>query len=267
MFDATPIWFLIEPHLFAGFLLLMRLTGIVMFLPVLSGGGRTNLSVRIMLLCFMTVFMYSALGMPFVALPQSAIGSVPMIVHEFLVGASLGFFVRILFAIAEGAGLIAGTGMALGFGNVVDPLTGEQSPAISNFLSLGAMMLFVALGGHREVVLGLMTNLKLFPLGGDTPVGFDLETLKALGTGFFAASIKLAAPVLVVTSLINVGLGLLARAAPQVNIFAVGFALLLLGGIFVLDTTMLGLKELYEDRVETLSEDINHGMTGVYSNE
>ncbi len=214
MFDASPIWLLIEPHLFAGFLLLMRLIGIILFLPAVSGGGRTKLTVRIMLLGFITVFMYSALGMPFVELPASAIGAVPMMVREFLIGASLGFFIRVLFAIAEGAGLMAGTGMALGFGNVVDPLTGEQSPAISNFLSLGAAMLFVALGGHREVVLGLMTNLKLFPLGGDTPVGFDLETLKAIGTGFFAAAIKLAAPVLVVTSLINVGLGLLARAAP-----------------------------------------------------
>jgi flagellar biosynthetic protein FliR len=112
--------------------------------------------------------------------------------------------------------------------------------------------------------MGLMANLHLFPLGQGTSVGFDLETPKAVGQGFFAASIKLAAPVLIVTSLINVGLGLLARAAPQVNIFAVGFALLLLGGILVLDTTVLGLKELFEDRIDTLSTDMNSGLREIH---
>ena len=264
MMDSNAIYALIEPHLFSGFLLMMRLVGAFLFLPAVSGGGRSQIPMRVMFLCFLTVFFYSALGMPSLTPPDSAITAAPIFVREFFLGATLGFFIRMLFAIAEGVGLMAGTSMALGFGNVVDPLTGEQSPAISNLLSLGAALLFVGLGGHRELVVGLMMNLKLFPLGGDEVIGFDVETLKALGQGFFAASLKLAAPVLIVTSLINVGLGLMARAAPQVNIFAVGFALLLLGGILVLDTTVLGLNELFEHRVENLSTDINSGLTEIH---
>ena len=264
MTETTAIYALLEPHLFSGFLLMMRLVGAILFLPGLSGGGRSQIPMRVMFLTFLTIFFYSALGMPAMEPPGSAFVAGPMIVREFFLGATLGFFIRMLFAIAEGVGLMAGTSMALGFGNVVDPLTGEQSPAISNLLSLGAALLFVALGGHRELVLGLMANLHLYPLGGSTSVAFDLETLKALGQGFFAASLKLAAPVLIVTSLINVGLGLMARAAPQVNIFAVGFALLLLGGIMVLDTTTLGLKELFEDRIQTLSTDMNSGLREIH---
>ena len=252
----APIWAIIEPHLFGGVLLMTRLIGLVQLMPAISQ-GMESIPTKTLFITMLTVFCYSALGMPVVFVPNEILVAIPMLVREFLIGASLGYVVHLLFAVAEGAGAIAAMSMSLSLGGLVDPMTGEQSPAIGNLLGIGAALLFVALGGHREMVQGLMTNLHLYPVGGSTPVGLDVAALSALGKGFFAASIQLAAPVLVVTTLVNVGLGLLARAAPQVNLFAVGFALLLVAGLIVLDTTVMALHEHVEGDVSRLGETMN----------
>jgi len=113
-------------------------------------------------------------------------------------------------------------------------------------------------------VTGLMNNLNLFPLGQDALVGYDVQSLQAMGRGLLTAAFQVAAPILIVTTIINVGLGLMARAAPQINIFAVGFAVLLIAGMLLLDTTVVSLHEIYEDRINVLPETMNQNLRGLY---
>ena len=141
--------------------------------------------------------------------------------REFLIGASLGFAIRVLFAVAEAAGSIVAMSMALSMAGMGDPLTGDQSTAVSNLLAITGTLLFVTLGGHHAAVEGIMNNLALFPVGQDSAIGFDVVSLKDMANGLLVAAFQVSAPILIVTTLINVGLGLMARAAPQVNIFAV----------------------------------------------
>lgn len=263
MIGNNAMWELIEPNLFAGFLLMLRIFGVTLMLPGFSVGS-TPVPTRAIFITFLTVFCMMALGMPRVPLPTEFTTVVPMLICEFLIGASLGLAIRMLFAVAEACGSIVGMSMALSMAGMIDPLTGEQSTAISNILAVGGTLLFVSLGGHHQAVTGLMNNLNLFPLGQDALVGYDVQSLQAMGRGLLTAAFQVAAPILIVTTIINVGLGLMARAAPQINIFAVGFAVLLIAGMLLLDTTVVSLHEIYEDRINVLPETMNQNLRGLY---
>jgi len=263
MIGQNLIWAVVEPHLFAGFLLMLRMLGLVIMLPGMRAGS-APVPTRTLFVAFLTLFCYTAIGMPGVAVPLTAYSGIPMMAREFLLGASLGFGIRILFAVAESAGSIVAMSMALSMAGMVDPLTGDQSTAVSNLLAISGTLLFVTLGGHHAAVEGIMNNLALFPLGSDVPIGFDTVSLKSMANGLLIAAFQVAAPILIVTTLINVGLGLMARAAPQVNIFAVGFAVLLVAGMMLLETTLVALNEVYFDRVQVLSEEINTNLKGLY---
>ncbi|MFT5431860.1 MAG: flagellar biosynthetic protein FliR [Myxococcota bacterium] len=180
--------------------------------------------------------------------------------REFATGAALGFVISMLFMVADVAGSVAGMAMSLSMAGMVDPNTGDQSTAVANFLTLGAMMAFVALDGHHEAIKGLIYNFRLFPVGTANAAGFDVEGIAQMATALFGTGIRLAAPIVVTTTLINVGLGLMARAAPQVNIFAVGFSILLIAGTLLLDATVVGLEREMAVRVPTLATEMNEGL-------
>jgi flagellar biosynthetic protein FliR len=254
--DSLPIAALAEPVLFAGFLIMLRMIGLLLALPAL-GSGTFGGPTRMTIIVFMTVYFYSALGAPFVPVPTEPATAVMMLTREFLIGSGLGVFMRLFFAIADASGAIIGMTMSLSMAGMVDPSTGEQSTSIANLFSLGTLLIFVSLGGHHEVIKGLWANFQAFPIAETTLVGFDLAGLEELGRGLFTAAIRISAPVIICTTLVNVGLGLMARAAPQVNIFAVGFSVLLCVGLALMDTTILALRETYEDRIPTLSQDMN----------
>jgi len=253
---SVPIWLFIEPLIFAGFLILLRISAMLISLPGLSGGAFPA-PTKMMIVTFLTVFCYSAMGMPIVPAPSEPSTAILMLARELILGAGMGLVLRMLFAIADVAGSIAGMVMALSMAGMVDPATGEQTTAVSSLLSISAMLLFVGMGGHHEAVRGLLYNLELYPIGGTALIAFDVEALSKMGHGLFIAALQIAAPIIMVTTLINVGLGLMARAAPQLNIFAVGFSVLLCVGILLLDTTLFAVREAFEARVPTLAEDMN----------
>jgi flagellar biosynthetic protein FliR len=259
---VTPsAWLMAEPLLFAGFLVMARILGLIIALPG-TAQGSFPAPTRILFVMFLTVFCYSALGMPMVGVPATPFTLLAMAGREFILGTALGYFVRVLFAIADVSGTIGGMAMSLSMAGMVDPATGEQTTAVSNLLGLGALMFFVALDGHQEAVKGLIYSLQVFPIGQLVYVGLGLESLQALTKGLLTAGLQIAAPIVIVTTMINVGLGLMARAAPQVNIFAVGFSLLIVAGVVLLDTSAFALKETYENRIPTLAEDMNLLLEG-----
>lgn len=247
---------LLEPLILGASLVMMRMVGVVMLLPGFSS-GQLPVPTRTLFVMFLTVFAWSALGMPMVPVPEHPVTAVVLVAREFAIGAAMGLVLRLFFAIADVTGAIAGMAVSLSMAGMVDPSTGEQTTAISNLLALGGLLLFVALGGHEQVIRGLLENLRAYPVGERSLVGLNIEGLKTLGAGMIGASVRIAAPIIIVTTLINAGLGLMARAAPQVNIFAVGFSVLLIAGLFVLDASVFELQETFTERVPTLAGEMN----------
>jgi flagellar biosynthetic protein FliR len=147
--------------------------------------------------------------------------------------------------------------MGLGMANMVDPNMGNV-PVISQFLIICSTLLFLGLGGHVLVITMLLESFKLLPIG--EMIGGE-ELLKLVvqwSSMIFLGAVLLAMPILVSLLFINLGLGVITRAAPALNIFAVGFPAMILAGIILLAMSMnsigFRIQWLWRQGFETLSQ-------------
>ena len=204
---------------------MLRVGAFVIAAPVF-GAKFVPLQVRIMMAVGLTIPVMSYAQLPSVeALTSpSAIG---MILGEIVLGLSAGLLLTIFFSAAVVAGDRIATTAGLGFAAQVDPATGSTAPVISQLLSLGLMVLFVASDGHLVALRIMLDSYIYIPPG----TAFDIELLMqagiAAGGEMFLYGAKLMMPVVAVLLLVNMGIGVITRSAPQLNIFSFGFPLTL----------------------------------------
>ena len=195
-------------------------------------------------------------------LPLLEIGpAAAAVAHEALVGATLGFATGLVFSGFALLGEFASIQGGLGAATVLDPSSGASSVVLTSMMQLFAILLFLAVDGHHQLLQALALSFLPLPLGG---VGRTLGpevfgAVAALGSLIFEVAVRLAAPITAVMLLSNVAVGMLGRAIPQLNLMAlqlpahVGVTLLILGlaaGPFT-DAMAETLSRLTERAIET----------------
>ncbi|RVT93968.1 flagellar biosynthetic protein FliR [Sphingomonas crocodyli] len=183
-----------------------------------------------------------AIGIPALAstpfvLPESGIASfagVALVAGEVLVGLALGFATQIGFSAAMVSGEVIGNAMGLGFAGMMDPASGTPTPAISQFMSIIATFLFLAIGGHLQLATIIIESYKALPPGEAWMGAKSLQGLALFGGDLFAAGLAIALPVGFALILVQLVMAMLARSAPQMNIFSVGLPATLLAGLVLL---------------------------------
>ncbi|WP_028312546.1 flagellar biosynthetic protein FliR [Derxia gummosa] len=162
-----------------------------------------------------------------------ALENVGTLLRQLMVGFVIGFSMRLVFAAVEYAGDLAGLQMGLSFATFVDPQNARQTPLLGSFLSLFATMLFLSADGHLMLIAQLAESFRVIPVLGPVTAGFDLLGIASWGSQLFTIGFNLALPVIVAILVCNMALGVMARVAPQLSIFNVGFAVTLLVGLFI----------------------------------
>jgi flagellar biosynthetic protein FliR len=168
-----------------------------------------------------------------------------VLLQQIAVGAALGFCLRIVFASVEFAGQIMGLQMGLSFATLFDPINGAQTPVISQFLVLTSALILLAFNGHHVVISALSQSFVDIPIG----VGLGAAGFSGIAqwAGFlFMTGLHIALPVTAALLATNLTIGMMTRAAPQLNIFAVGFPLTLGAGFLVLYFTVVYLPATLE---------------------
>ena len=174
--------------------------------------------------------------MPEVAL-DSALAFV-LVVQNLLVGLTLGFAVRLVFAAVEFAGELVGLQMGLNYAGFFDPASGGQVTSTGRFFGTLVGLLFIVINGHLLVVAAVVQSFRAFPVAPE-PFAF----LRALqpqvwGAEVFALGLWIALPIVAMLLFVNLVLGVISRVAPQMNVFAIGFPMTLgvglLGMLFTL---------------------------------
>jgi flagellar biosynthesis protein FliR len=219
------------PALGAAFLLVFARTGTMLML--LPGLGEQNISMR-MRLGF-------ALGLAAVLLPLhrhafhidlTSLGAVVvLLIEEMLIGAVLGITARLTISALEVAGSVIAQQLGLGFVTAVDPTQGEQGMIIGNFLTLLGITLFFATDMHHLVIAALNDSYTLFEPGELPSTGDAAALITKIIAGAFRVGIQLSAPFIVFGLLFNIGLGVLARLMPQMQVYFVGLPLSILVGL------------------------------------
>ena len=157
-----------------------------------------------------------------------------VLVEEILVGAVLGLTARLTIAALQVAGTVAANQMGLGFVTAVDPTQGQQGMLVGNFLAVLGVTLIFATDLHYLVIAALNDSYALFRPGEVPVMGDVANVLTGSVASAFRIGVQLAAPFLVFGLLFNLGLGVLSRLMPQMQVFFVGMPLSILVGFLIL---------------------------------
>jgi flagellar biosynthetic protein FliR len=236
--------------------ILVRVAGIMSAIPVLQSNS-VPARLKIGLVLMLGLVLTPVIASPRV--PEDPLLLGLGIAAEFLVGMVIGLGVRIVFAGFELAGELMGIQMGLSVVQLFDPTMGRQTAVLSNLQTLLASLVFISLNAHFMVVEAIVNSFTLVP-----PFGASLspelgEDIARIAQGMFLIAIKLAAPVLVTGLLINLGMAILGRTVPQLNVFVMSFPLTVIGGFLALGAAMPFMVGFYRAEFERL-EDMIHGL-------
>ncbi|MFN3255979.1 MAG: flagellar biosynthetic protein FliR [Ilumatobacter sp.] len=167
---------------------------------------------------------------------------------QIVAGLALGFAVYVLFAAIQAAGELIDLQVGFSLGAVLDPISGASASPIGRFHQLLAIVILFGIDGHVLIVRGYLRSVEAVPLG-TLDLGQLTEQLMQLLRVFLAAAVEIGLPVLAALFLAEIALGLLGKAAPQMNILVMGFAVKSFIAIMLLALTIVLLPETVESLI------------------
>lgn len=198
--------------------------------------GAAMVPVQVRLVISLAVGIPALAGHPIV-MPEGGVASIAgilLITGEVLAGLAIGFAVQIGFSAALIAGELISNAMGLGFANMADPTTGHQNPVIGQLLSILGTFLFLAVNGHLALAATIVESYRALPPGEAWLSNEAIRGLVYFGSVLFASGLSIALPVGFAIILVQLVMAMLARTAPQLNLFAVGMPAALLAGLVLL---------------------------------
>ena len=203
----------------------LRVVALFSALPVLA--QRTvPARVRIGLAFFVALCAQASLP-PVAPIALDSSAAVLAVLQQVLIGVSLGFAVRIVFAAVEFAGELVGLQMGMNFATFFNPMSGGEQTAVSRFYGVTIAWLFIVMGGHLLVVAAVAQSFVAFPVGGDPFAFLRAVEPQRWGAEIFSLGLWIALPLVAMLLFTNLVLGVISRAAQQMNIFAIGFPITL----------------------------------------
>jgi flagellar biosynthetic protein FliR len=222
---------------------LIRVSGFVMVAPIL-GTALVPPRVRLLLSLLIVIMLAPNLHIA----PQGDFlspASVVLAAQQLLIGVGLALFLQMLLQAFVMFGQMAAMQMGLGFASLNDPANGVSVTVVAQFYLLLVTLLFLGINGHLVMIDVLAESFRTLPIGVD--IGADrLHVLVGWASWMFAAGLLMAMPAVAALLIVNCSLGVITRAAPQLNIFAIGFPLMLLLGLLILWASMANVLPNFE---------------------
>ena len=209
--------------------------------------GSQNVPVRIRLGAALAITVATVPGIPpLPAIPLFSLQSVIITAHQLLIGIAVGLVTQFVMQTFILAGQFIGMQTSLGFANIVDPSNGQTVPVIGQLFLMLATLIFLVIDGHLLLIRMLAESFHSLPVG---PEGLDPGSWRMLADWFgwvFAAALAMSLSELVALLVINIAFGIMTRAAPQLNIFTVGFPVTMLSGILLLWLTLTDFNHHFD---------------------
>ncbi|EDM82373.1 MULTISPECIES: flagellar biosynthetic protein FliR [unclassified Limnobacter] len=179
--------------------------------------------------------LIAILMMPLLPAPPvlSSAQAIPVLIQQILIGVAMGFSMRLVFAAFEMAGDLLGLQMGLAFAQFIDPARGTQTPLIGSFLGVLAMLTFLVIDGHLLVIAAVVQSFELIPISANLAV-VNSQSIAMAGSIMFMLALQISLPVMAAVLISNIVLGILARAAPQLNVMSIGFSITIGVGLWIL---------------------------------
>ncbi len=204
----------------------------------LLGNRSAPTTVRVGLAAIMAIIIAPTLPPPPMVALLSGDG-VLILLQQIAIGLALGFTLRIVFAAIEMAGQFMGIQMGLSMASLYDPVNGAQTPVLSQFLVITSALALFAMNGHHQVIAALWQSFHDLPVGMGSLSSQGFLAVVGWGGVIFKTGLHIALPVTAGLLSANLAIGMMTRAAPQLNIFAVGFPITIGAGFLVLYFSIL----------------------------
>jgi flagellar biosynthetic protein FliR len=222
---------------------LFRISALLMFMPLI---GTQLVSARVRLYLGLAICLVIMPTLP----PMPVIDAINLqafiwIAQEILIGAMLGFVLQLFFQIFVIAGQIVAMQMGLGFASMIDPANGISVPVIGQVFTILVTLLFLAMNAHLVVFEVLAESFFTLPVGGGFLVDNYWVIANKLGW-VMGAALLMVLPAITALLVVNLAFGVMTRAAPQLNIFSIGFPLTLVLGLVIVWIGMADILAQYQ---------------------
>lgn len=236
-------------------LILLRVSAMIIMIPIL-GDRMIPVRIKAGLSLLITFLIFPFLQTAPWRLSSDIFSLVFRMAGEIIIGVMIGFVGRLIFDGIQLAGQLIGFQMGFSIVNVIDPVNNEQVSIIAQFQYLIAMLIFLIMNGHHIFLYAIAESFTIIP-----PLGFHfsgglMQLLLVFVKNMLEVSIKTGAPIIAVLLFLSVGMGLVARTVPQINIFIVGFPLQIAIGLIGIGLTLPIFVTVLENYFSNLEGEI-----------
>lgn len=221
-----------------------RILALITSAPVLGAKG-SPMRVKVGFAFVVTVVIAPSVGNIPQVEPGSALGLM-ILAQQVVIGLAMGLAMRVVFSAVEMAGHLVGLQMGLGFATFFDPQNSAQTPVMASFLGMLAILVFLSLNGHILMIEAIAQSFRELPILAKPLAFAGWKVLAGWGSQIFLGGVLLSLPVIAALLITNISIGIMTRAAPQLNIFAVGFPITLMAGFIVLSISLPYIIPLLE---------------------
>jgi flagellar biosynthetic protein FliR len=216
---------------------MLRISALLLAAPVFSLQALT-VRIRVLLALALSVMVYPLFDWPVID-PLSPAGLLE-IMNQLLIGLFMGLLLQIVTAAVVVGGQAISNAMGLSMASLIDPNLGNV-PVISQFLLILSTLIFVSLGGHALLLALILESFSSLPVGRSLVSQVAWLQLVSWSSMIFLGAVLMALPVMVTLLFISIGLGVVTRAAPSLNIFSVGLPATIVAGFLILMLSLGGI--------------------------
>ncbi|MBM13680.1 MAG: flagellar biosynthetic protein FliR [Halieaceae bacterium] len=223
-----------------GLIPFLRISALLLAAPLVSLRV-VSVRIRVVVALVLTVFIYPTLDLPAID-PVSAPGLM-LITRELLIGLLFAVVLQVVNAALVVAGQTLSMSMGLGMAQTVDPNIGRV-PVLASFLVVMSTLIFLSIGGHLILIELVLMSFEFMPIGSNINFIETVANFTKWTAMVFLGAVLIALPIMLTMMLVNVCIGIVTRAAPALNIFAVGFPAMVLAGLvlFVVYLVNIGYR-------------------------
>ncbi len=230
------------------FLPFVRIGAMFMAMPII---GAQIVSARVRLVMAFLVAMIVTPMLPALPVLEGlSLHTLILVMQEVLIGVAVGFAFQIVFQVFVLSGQIMAMKMGLGFASMNDPTNGVQTTALSQFYLMLVTLMFVAINGHLVLITMIVESFRSLPPGNIVISPQMFIELAGLASWMFASALVISLPVLTSLLFVNMAFGVMSRAAPQLNIFAVGFPFTLICGLLLVWLGLTNFSTNFENTMD-----------------
>lgn len=244
---------------------LTRILGLLATAPIYSNATMPR-KTRVVLGLVISLALAPALP-PMPPIPAGSWIGLAVLAEQVLIGLLMGMVLRIVFAAIDLAGELIGLQMGLSFAVFYDPQSSGQTPVVTEFLSLFASLIFLAMDGHLVAIAALAKSFQLLPVSAQPFSIKGLGSFLSWSGSLFSAGVLLSLPLIAALLIANLALGVLTRMAPTLNLFAIGFPVTLSAGFIVLMLSLpymgAAMQRLYEQGFNSLETVLRAAATAL----